>query len=125
MKYLGIDFGLRRLGLAISDGQLATPLKVVKVLGFKDVLQKVTDIVQNEGFDKIVIGLPEGKIGQTVLKFVSALKKKGLNVITSDETLSSQQALEKMIELGIPKHKRRLTDDKAAAIILQDYLDSL
>lgn len=125
MKYLGIDFGLRRLGFAISEGELTAPLKVVKVLGFQDALKKTEEIVQSGEFNKIVVGLPEGKIGQTVLRFVLALKKKGLNVITSDETLSSQQALEKMIELGIPKHKRRLTDDKAAAIILQNYLDTV
>lgn len=125
MRYLGIDFGLKRIGFATSGGELAAPYKVIKVSGFEDSLQKVKEIVQNEGFDKIIIGLPEGNIGKIVLRFVTALKKSRLDVSTSDETLSSQKAVERMVELGIPKQKRRIADDTAAAIILQGYLDSL
>lgn len=121
MKYLGVDFGLRRIGLATSDGELASPYKVIEGRSFADLVKKVSK--EAVGFDKIVIGLPEGKIGQTVMGFVKALKKSGLNVETADETLSSQQALEKMIELNVSKKDRRIVDAVAAAIILQNYLD--
>lgn len=123
MKYLGIDFGLRRIGIATSEGELASPLKTIQVKGYKDGLEKVVEVIGTGGFDKIVVGLPEGKIGKTVLGFVKALKKMGLSVECSDETLSSKRALERMIELNIPKNKRRFNDEMAATIILQNWLD--
>ena len=125
MKYLGVDFGLRRVGLAISEGVLASPLKILEIKNFKDAVAKIVNLAKEQDFDKIVVGLPEGKIGQTVLGFIKALKKAGLEVVAADETLSSQKALEEMIALNIPKKKRRVNDDTAAAIILQNYLDKL
>lgn len=123
MKILGIDFGLKRLGLASSEGILAAPLKTIKVKGFKDAVDQVAAVIERENFDKIVVGLPEGKIGQTVVGFVSALRKLGFDVDTADETLSSQQAKLQMIKLDIPKEKRQINDAYSAAIILQDWLD--
>lgn len=123
MKYLGVDFGLRRIGLATSDGEIAAPFKTIEVRSFKDAVKQVLEICQREGFEKIIVGLPEGKIGQTVAGFIKALKKRGLDIQEADETLSSQRALEQMVELNVPKEKRRSADDVAAAIILQNWLD--
>lgn len=125
MKYLGIDFGLRRIGLAISEGELASSLTTVEVKNFQDAVEKISYLVKNQQFTKIVVGLPEGKLGQTVLGFVRALQKKGLDVETADETLSSQRATQLMIEIGTTKKLRRVNDAHSAAIILQNYLDSL
>ncbi len=124
MKYLGIDFGLRRVGLAKSEGLLATPWQVINVKGFSDALKKVLELAREEQVNKVVVGLPGGKIGQTVLGLVKALKKNGLNVETADETLSTHQALSQMIEENIPQKKRAISDAYSAAIILQNYLDS-
>src|SRR3989344_6441502 len=123
MKYLGIDFGLKRVGLATSEGNLASPLKTIEVKGFKDIVEKVVKLVKTEGFDKIVVGLPEGKMGQTVLGFIKALRNFGIEAVEADETLSSQKATAQMIELNVPKKDRRINDATAAAIILQNYLD--
>ena len=123
MKYLGIDFGLKRVGLATSEGNLASPLKTIEVKGFKDIVEKVVKLVKTEGFDKIVVGLPEGKMGQTVLGFIKALRNFGIEAVEADETLSSQKATARMIELNVPKKDRRINDATAAAIILQNYLD--
>lgn len=125
MKYLGIDFGLRRIGLAVSDGELASPLHIIEVKGLKDAIRKVSQFAYEKGFTKIVVGLPEGKMGKTVLGFVNGLKKQGLNTETSDETLSSKRAVDQMIEQNIPLRKRRGNDAYSAAIILQNYLDNL
>lgn len=125
MKYLGIDFGLRRVGLAASDGILASPLKTLKVKSFTEAIDKVVETVRKEKFDKIVIGLPEGKMGKTVSGFSNLLKKMGLDVETADETLSSQKAMQQMIELNVPKRDRRISDAYSATIILQSYLDLL
>lgn len=123
MKYLGIDFGLRRIGLATSDGQLATPWKIVEVAGFGDAVEKTVQLTRHENFQKIIVGLPEGRMGKTVLAFIKALQKSGLEVIEADETLSSQKALQQMIEQNIPQKKRKAADAVAAAIILQQFLD--
>lgn len=123
MKYLGIDFGLRRVGLAVSDGELASAWKTVEVSNFKDALIKISQIIKQENFQKVIVGLPEGKMGENVIGFVKALKKEGFVVETVDETLSSKRALEKMIELGLPQNKRKNADDYSAAQILQDFLD--
>lgn len=123
MRYLGVDFGLRRLGLAVSDGELASPLTTLNVRYFQDAVQQIMDLVKKKGFEKIIVGVPEGKMGQIVLGFVKALRKKGLEVIEADETLSSKNAVEQMIEQGIPLQKRKVNDSQAAAIILQNWLD--
>lgn len=125
MKYLGIDFGLKRVGLATSDGELTSPLQTIEVKGFKDAISQVSKIIKKGEFEKIIVGLPEGKMGQVVLGFIKALKKQGLDVIEADETLSSQKAIAQMIELNIPKNKRQTNDAMAAAIILQDYIESV
>ncbi len=125
MRYLGIDFGLKRIGLATSEGDLAAPFKIINVKGFKDAVAKIIQIAENENFDKLIIGLSEGKMGETISGFVNQLKKQGLDVQTSDETLSTYQAKLQMIESNIPKNKRRENDDTAAAIILQNYLDNI
>ena len=124
MKYLGVDFGLRKIGLAYSEGKLAAPIKTVKVSNFLDAVEKVYEFFKKEEFTKIVVGLPEGKMGKNVLGFVSKLKKRGLEVETSDETLSSKRAKQAMVELGVSKKERRHEDAYSAAEILQNYLDS-
>lgn len=125
MKYLGIDFGLRRIGLAVSEGELASPWQVLEVRGFADAVEKTSQIIKDHGFNKIVIGLPEGKMGQNVTGFVKSLKEKGFEVETADETLSSKKALETMIGQGIRQKKRREKDAYSAAEILQQFLDHL
>lgn len=124
MKYLGVDFGLRRVGLSLSEGVIASPFKTVEVKNFSDAVEKIWQIAKKEHFTKIVVGLPEGKMGQTVNGFIKVLKKKGLDIVEADETLSSQKAIKQLLEKNTPLKKRRVNDAVAAAIILQDYLDS-
>ncbi len=109
--------------MATSDGQLATPWKIVEVAGFGDAVEKTVQLTRHENFQKIIVGLPEGRMGKTVLAFIKALQKSGLEVIEADETLSSQKALQQMIEQNIPQKKRKAADAVAAAIILQQFLD--
>lgn len=121
MKYLGVDFGLKRVGLAISEGEIASPYKIIEGVSILDLLEKLKK--EALGFDRIIIGLPEGKMGKVVKKIVRNLKSLGLDVIEVDETLSTQQATIQMVELNIAKKKRTSNDAYAAAIILQNYLD--
>jgi len=121
VKYLGVDFGLKRVGLAISEGELASAYKVIEGTSFSDLLEKIKK--EAIGFDKVVIGLPEGRIGKLVKKAIKKLKESGIEVAEADETLSTQNATREMIELNIPKRKRKVNDAYAAAGILQNYLD--
>lgn len=124
MKYLGIDFGLRRIGLAISEGKIASPWQILEVKNFSDAVKKTSQVIIDGDFQKIVIGLPEGKMGKNVIGFVRVLKKIGFDIEFADETLSSKKALQKMIEQSLGKKKRRYEDDFSAAEILQNYLDN-
>lgn len=125
MKYLGIDFGLKRIGLALSEGELATPWQILEVKNFSDALKKTGEIIKKGEFNKVIVGLPEGKMAKNVIGFINALKKEGFEVEAADETLSSQKALETMIKQGIPRKKRRAEDAYSAAEILQQFLDEL
>lgn len=120
MKYLGIDFGLKKIGLAISDGDLASPLGIIYVKGSKDALNKIKDIIKKENIDQVVVGLPESGVRSAILKFVTKLD---ISVETVDETLSSQDAKSRMIELGVKRKKRMEEDAYSAAEILQQFLD--
>lgn len=125
MRYLGIDFGLKRAGLAVSEGSLASPWKIIEGTSVKKLSDKIYREILGNNFDKIVVGRPEGKVGLAVSKLVKFLKSKDLDIEEADETLSTKQASEIMVQLGVPKKKRRVNDDYSAALILQNYLDTL
>jgi len=124
MNFLGIDFGLKRIGLAFSDSSLATPLIVL--VNHQSVVFKISRLCRKHQIEKIVIGLPEGMLKKKVKKFGQKLAlASSLPVVYQDETLTSQEAIAKMIEAGKGKEKRRkFQDAAAAAIILQSYLDT-
>ena len=124
MKYLGVDFGLRRIGLATSEGQLISPWQILEVNSFTDAVGKISKVIEDGKFQKIIVGLPEGRMAKNVVGFINALSKKGLEVESVPETLSSKRALQVMIEQGIGQKKRRHEDAYSAAEILQSYLDN-
>lgn len=123
MKYLGIDWGLKRIGLALSEGELASPLMSVNIAGLKDGVEKIRNLVEKEGIGVIVIGQPEGEMGVLVEKAIKELSKINVEVAVGDETLSTQIAKKEMINLRKGKKARRDDNAMAAAIILQRYLD--
>lgn len=126
MKYLGIDYGKRKIGLAKSEGNLASPLKVVEISSLKDALNKVSQVVVREGSEKIIVGLSESGESRKITKaFIQELAKtlKGVEIVEVAETLSSSQAQSEMVRLGVGKNKRQQEDAFSAAIILQNFLD--
>lgn len=126
MKLLAIDFGLNNFGLAISEGELAEPLGQLKVSSFKEAINKLVSICQKNQVKKIVIGLPEGKLVKKIKEFSSQLKQTtNLPVVFQDETLTSQEAVRKMIEIDKPLKKRQKEKHVfAACLILQSYLEN-
>lgn len=129
MRYLGIDYGKRKVGLAISEGKIASPFKVILVDALKDAVAKSSAIINKEEIDQVIIGLPESgearKITQEFIKLLKNITPLGCDIVVVEETLTTQHALNKMIELGVSKKKRIEEDAYSAAIILQNYLDQV
>lgn len=123
MKYLGLDWGLKRIGAAVSEGELASPLTTLEVNSLADAVEKVRKLVVKEAVEEVVIGQPEGLSGKMVEKAVVKLQQLGLKVTLTDETLSTQQAQAQLRQTGVGKKGRRQDDALSAAIILQQYLD--
>ena len=133
MKAMGIDFGLARIGIALSDDTkfLASPFETYKRKGIEQDVQHLVDIVKSKNVDEIVCGLPmnmageEQEIAKKTREFMTILNDKiGIGTNFVDERLSSLMAEEmlKETERDWKKRKEKL-DAVAASIILQDYLD--
>jgi putative Holliday junction resolvase len=131
-RSLGVDYGTKRVGLAISDslGLTARPLAVVPRTS---VVDEVRSLVQEQDVVTIVVGLPTGLGGDEGMSASEAreLAKElatatGVDVVLRDERYTSRIAESALLESGMRRRKRRESVDKvAAAIILQDYLDSI
>lgn len=121
-KYLGIDYGLRHIGLATAETTLATPLISLSV--GPDLLSRLTSIIQKEGITSIVCGLPEGKLVPLVKSFATRLHElTNLKVILHPETLSTQEAVAGLRESGASRAKLQNDHVYASCLILEDYLD--
>ncbi len=125
MKIIGLDFGLKKIGLATSEGIFAQADSVIKIKNPQDAAKIIAEICCRQNAEKIIIGLSEGKMGQITKKFGTELKKiSGLPVEFYDETLTTQDAQKLLIAGGRSAQKRRLKEDAAsAALILQSWLD--
>ena len=131
MRYLAIDYGDKRTGLAICDHDetIASPLAVIQ--GRKELLKKIADVVETEGVEAIVLGLPlnmddsQGPQARIVFKFADQLKERlNIPIHFQDERLSTFSAEEKLAAAYFTrgKKKKRL-DAIAAAEILEAFLE--
>lgn len=133
-RILGIDYGERRIGIALSDplGIIAKPLTVIDRNISTDYISQLLDIVSSKQITNIVVGLPltmmGGKSKQTeiVLSFIDQLKEVlSIPIITVDERLSSIAAKKSLQEQAIKTgHNKSRIDETSAAIFLQEHLDS-
>lgn len=136
MKILGIDHGDARLGLALSDdlGMMAHPLETVDARVAPEVLlEKIAGVVAGKGVERVVLGLPrnmDGSYGPAAAKvrqFGTALQSRlgAIKVIFWDERMTTRQAQRSLHEAGRnTKNSRKVIDQVAAIIILQNYLDA-
>ena len=134
MKAMGIDFGLARIGIALSDETkfLASPFITYKRKGGEQDIDYMLDLITTQKVDEIVCGLPmnmqgeEQKIAKQTREFMEELKARtNVSIDFIDERLSSVMAEEflKETEKDWKKRKEKL-DAVAASILLQDYLDA-
>ncbi|HEY6572721.1 MAG TPA: Holliday junction resolvase RuvX [Candidatus Eisenbacteria bacterium] len=135
MRVLGVDFGPRQIGLAVSDetGFLARPLRSFSVERIREAPEAVAAVAREEEADAIVVGMPVGLEGEEhrpeshrVLRFAKALRAAtGLPVHLEDESLSSREARE--LPSGHRRGARGAAErehSRAAAIVLQRWLDA-
>jgi putative Holliday junction resolvase len=124
---IAVDLGKKTTGIAISDSTIATPYKTITHTNLANAVTKISKICEEENVTKVVVGFVEGKINSYFLDFAQKLKEKlpQVEIVMWDETLTSQQALETMINNSFPKNKRRQREHEiAASLILQSYLDN-
>ncbi|MGG4491755.1 Holliday junction resolvase RuvX [Metabacillus idriensis] len=137
MRIIGLDFGSKTLGVAVSDefGWTAQGLETIKIdeEGGNFGLERLAQIVDAHQAEKIVLGFPKnmngtvGPRGEASQAFALKLEKKfGVPVILWDERLSTMAAERVLISADVSRKKRKKVIDKMAAVmILQGYLDSL
>jgi putative Holliday junction resolvase len=132
-RLLGIDFGEKRIGLALSDPLITFAYSLDTYLNDKDFWNKFEDIVKQNEVRKIVIGMPNENRNRNLVSNIKSFIKKienkfHLEVITWNEEFTSVIAKQKIIQ-SVPKKEKRkdkgLIDKFSAAIILQEYIDSL
>ena len=133
MRILAIDFGERRVGVAISDprGLLATPWGIVARTSNAQVAERIAGLVGELDAGAVLLGMPldaeggEGYQARRVLRFAEELRARiTVPLVYWDESLTSADAAE-ILRARRPRRGagRRYIDDVAAAVLLQSYLD--
>ncbi len=136
MRLLGLDYGEKYVGVAMSDplGITASPLESVyrkEENKLRKTYARIEEIVREYGVEKIIVGLPknmnntEGDSAAHCREFAANVERRtGLPVVLWDERLSSISANRVLMETGVRRENRKEVIDKiAASIILQNYLD--
>lgn len=131
---MGIDYGEKRIGIALSDPLLTFAYAFTTLQNDSSFLINLSKIIIEKKIIKVILGLPSERfksskeLSQKVLKLKSEIEKKNkIEVILWDEEFSSVIAKEKVMESVTKKSKRKqkdLLDRHSAAVILQEYLDT-
>jgi putative Holliday junction resolvase len=137
LKCVGIDYGLARVGLAVSDpeGRIAFPLDTLHMSSFPDrgaMLDAIARRIADEGAEAVVMGLPvlaDGGVTTTTRQVVNATRRLKRRVplpfYYASELLSSETAWSDLRDAGCPPERRRaVLDSHAAACVLQTFLDA-
>ena len=138
MRIMGLDFGTKTVGVAISDPLLITAqgkeiIRRDKPSKLRQTLARIEELVQSEEVSEIVLGYPknmnntEGERALKTIRFKEDLERRtGLEVVLWDERMSTVSSERVLMESGVRRENRKAVIDKmAAAWILQGYLDYL
>ena len=138
MRILGLDFGSKTVGVAVSDELLITAqgveiIRREKPTKLRQTLARIEELVAEYSVEKMVLGYPknmnntEGERCEKTKEFKEMLERRtGLEVILWDERLTTVSADKLMMETGIRRENRKqYVDEIAAVFILQGYLDWL
>ena len=138
MRILGLDYGSKTVGVAVSDPLGLTAQKIETIWRKQEnklrrTLARIEELIAEYEVEKIVLGFPKnmnntvGERAEKALEFGEMLKKRtGLEIIMWDERLTTVEADRTLIEAGVRRENRKqYLDGIAAVFILQGYLDSL
>ncbi len=132
MRVMAIDYGKKRVGIALSDplGVISQPLTTIKVKSQKALFGQILEIIQQSDVGLIIIGNPLShkgeatKMSEQISRFIKQLKKMtDIEIKLWDERFTSQYAMNLMKEIKVKKQKD-LVDQVAASIMLDEYLRS-
>lgn len=129
--YLGVDWGRRRVGVAVSDelGRMAHPLMTLEPKSLAGLVNSLTGLVRERGAAAVVLGLPkhmngsEGESAHAVRQLAEKLETAGVTVNLWDERLSSWEAEGRLREGGGFAREKGRVDRAAAVLLLQSFLD--
>ncbi|MDP4114561.1 MAG: Holliday junction resolvase RuvX [Bacteroidota bacterium] len=134
-RYMGIDYGKKRTGIAVTDPLITFAYSLTTLDTGNNLIGELKKIIIEKEVSKIVLGYPdnyddeESSIGKKIKEMKTIFEKEfGLEVILWDENFSSVRAMSNIMESVTRKSKRRekgLVDRNSAAIILQEYIDSI
>jgi putative Holliday junction resolvase len=137
MRIMGLDFGSKTVGVAVSDPLYITAQGVEIIRReqenkLRKTLARIEELVKEYEVEEIVLGLPKnmnnsiGERAEKTLEFKAMLERRiGLNVVMWDERLTTVAADKTMMEAGVRRENRKkYVDQIAATFILQGYLDS-
>ncbi len=132
MRIIGIDYGRKRIGIAVSDDEPATAHALKTLANDGSFLHLLRQIIAEYEPVRLVVGLPkrqDGSLGPMAKEadaFRCSLEKElGIATVGWDERLSTFAATEALKEAGVDsRRQRQMADGVAAAVILQDYLDA-
>ena len=138
MRILGLDYGSKTVGVAVSDllGMTAQPVETVtrkEENKLRKTCARIEELIQEYGVTKIVLGLPKhmndeiGERAEKAIAFGEMLKRRtGLEIILWDERLTTVEAEQTLIECNVRREDRKKYIDQVADVfILQGYLDSV
>lgn len=138
MRIMGLDYGSKTVGVAVSDPLLVTAqsLEIIRRKSenkLRQTLARIEELIEEYQVDKIVLGLPrnmnatEGERAERTREFADMLlRRTGIEPILWDERLTTVAADQVMMESGVRRENRRdYVDAIAASFILQGYLDYL
>lgn len=132
-RILALDWGKVRVGVAISDpmGMFASPYDTFQAKPHDRLLERIKAVIEEEQVEKVIVGLPynmdgsEGSSAESAKAFADEVRNLGAIVEHHDERLTSYEAEKKLREAGRkPSRDKGRVDRAAAALLLQDYLDS-
>lgn len=132
MRVLGVDYGLKRIGLAVGESEvgMAFPRPLLPSRGSIEAdAAALAHLVRSEGFDAVVLGLPltasgeEGEQATICRRLATALEGLGIQVYLVDERMTTRSA-EAMFEGAKASVRKRLVDSEAARQLVQSFLNS-
>lgn len=131
MRLLGIDYGRKRIGLALAINSATTPLEVIDVgRDFENVFRRIAELSATEKIEKVVIGLPLDQKNEPTMEsleikdFAKRLKERVLlPILFQDESFSTRESMQAVIDPGFSGKTKRILDSLSAEIILRKFLE--